>query len=57
MNLTAPTKAVFWISVVLAILALLGTLVSTIPFISLYAFWIAIAAYIVLAAGCLMKGA
>jgi len=56
MNLSAPTQVIFWISLILAILALIGYFV-VLPFISLYAFWLAIIAYIVLAAGCLMKGA
>jgi hypothetical protein len=56
MNLSAPTQAIFWISLILAILALIGYFV-VVPFLTLYAFWIAIAAYVVLAAGCLMKGA
>lgn len=56
MNLSAPTQAVFWISVIIAVLALIGWFVPGIPIISVYAFWIAIIAFIVLAAGCLMKG-
>ena len=56
MNLSAPTQVIFWISLILAILALIGYFV-VMPFITLYAFWLAIIAYIVLAAGCLMKGA
>jgi hypothetical protein len=55
MNLSAPTQVVFWISLVIAIIALIGFFV-TIPFVTAYAFWIAIAAYVVLAAGCLMTG-
>ena len=54
-ELSAPTQMIFLISLALAILAVLGALVS-IPFVSLYAFWIAIIGYIVLAAGCVMKG-
>ena len=54
-KLSAPTQMIFLISLALAILAVLGALVS-IPFVSLYAFWIAIIGYIVLAAGCVMKG-
>jgi hypothetical protein len=54
-RLNAPTKIVFLISLILAIIALLGAIVF-IPVISLYAFWIAIIAYIVLAAGCVLKG-
>jgi hypothetical protein len=57
MNLSAPTQAVFWISVILAVLALCGFFVAGIPIISVYPFWIAIIAYIVLAVGCLMAGA
>jgi hypothetical protein len=55
MNLSAPTQVVFLISLVIAIIALIGFFV-TIPFVTVYAFWIAIAAYVVLAAGCLMTG-
>jgi hypothetical protein len=54
-RLSAPTKIVFLISLVLAVIALLGILVF-IPVITVNAFWIAIIAYIVLAAGCLLKG-
>ncbi len=55
MRLNAPTQIVFLISLALAILALLGALI-VIPFVSAYAFWLAIIAYVVLAAGCVMKG-
>ena len=54
-RLSAPTQNLFLVSLVLAILALLGAIV-VIPFVSIYAFWIAIIAYIVLAIGCVMKG-
>jgi len=53
-RLNAPTQMIFLISLALAILAVLGLFV-TIPFVSIYAFWVAIIAYIVLAAGCVMK--
>jgi hypothetical protein len=55
MQLNAPTQVVFIISLILAVLALIGYFVA-IPFLTAYAFWIAIIAYVVLAAGCLMKG-
>ena len=55
MNLSAPTQPMFLISLVLAILAVVGLFVA-IPFVSQYAFWFAIAGYVVLAIGCLMKG-
>ena len=54
-RLNAPTKNTFLISLVLAVLAMLGVFVF-IPLVSVYAFWIAIIAYIVLAAGCVLKG-
>jgi hypothetical protein len=56
MTLSAPTQVVFWISVILAIIALVGFFV-VVPYVTAYAFWIAIAAYVVLALGCLMRGA
>ena len=55
MNLSPPTTAVFIISVVLAVLAIIGTFVA-IPVISANAFWVAIIAYIILAAGNLFRG-
>jgi hypothetical protein len=54
-RLSAPTKNIFLISVILAIIAVVGIFVH-IPFVSLYAFWIAIVAYLVLVAGCVLKG-
>ena len=55
-NLSAPTMPIFLVSVVLAVLALLGKLVL-LPFITIYGFWLALIAFIVLAVGCVMKGA
>ena len=55
MNLNAPTKLVFLISVVLAILAVVATFVA-IPVVSANAFWVAIVAYLVLVAGNVLKG-
>jgi len=55
MRLSAPTQVVFIISLILAVLALIGFFV-VIPFVTAYAFWLAIIAYVVLAAGCLMSG-
>lgn len=52
-TLSAPSQVVFIISLILAIIALIGFFV-VIPVISQYAFWIAIIAYVVLAAGCIM---
>ncbi|MDP1732618.1 MAG: hypothetical protein Q8L54_15875 [Devosia sp.] len=56
MTLNAPSQVVFIIAVIIAIIAVIGVLV-TIPFVSAYAFWILVLAFIVLAGGVLMKGA
>lgn len=55
MTLNAPTQIVFLISLVLAILAVVGLFVA-IPVVTMYSFWIMTAAYVVLAAGCVLKG-
>jgi hypothetical protein len=55
LNLSPPAAPVFWISVVLAVLALLGHF-TMIPFVTQYQFWIAILAYIVLFVGATFKG-
>lgn len=55
MTLSAPSQAVFWIAVVLAIIALIAYF-GVIGPITAYAFWILIVAFIVLAVGCLLRG-
>lgn len=55
MNLSAPTTPIFMISLILAILAVLGTFVS-IPVVSGNVFWIAVIAYVVLMTGNVAKG-
>ncbi len=54
-RLNAPTQIVFLISLVLAVLGVLAIFVS-IPFVSAYAFWVVVAGYVLLAAGCVLKG-
>jgi hypothetical protein len=54
-NLNAPSRVTFLISLALAIIALLGTLV-VIPVVTQYAFWLAILAYVVLALGTIVRG-
>lgn len=56
MNLSAPTRLIFLISLVLVVLAFVAGYVA-IPFVSAYAGWVMLAGYVVLAGGCLMKGA
>ena len=55
MKLSAPTNIVFWISVVLAALGLLGRHVN-VPFVSDYFFYFTLVGYIVLFLGNVMKG-
>ena len=55
MNLSAPTNVVFVVSVILAVLAVIGTF-TPLPFISDNAFWVAIAGYVVLALGNILRG-
>ena len=55
MKLTPPTQTVFLVSVVLAVLGLLGQYVN-IPFVSDYNFYFVVVGYIVLFLGNTMKG-
>jgi hypothetical protein len=54
MNLTAPTQFVFFLSLVIAVLAMVAHF-AFLPVVSEYKFWFAILSYGVLAAACLMK--
>lgn len=56
MQLSAPTQIVFIIAVVLAIVALLAAFTTVVSFLPISAFWVMTIAFIVLAAGNLMKG-
>lgn len=56
MNLSAPTQLVFIISLVIAIIGVLAAL-GVVAFIPMASVWIVTIAYVVLAVGCLLKGA
>ncbi|HEY4199338.1 MAG TPA: hypothetical protein VGM83_02155 [Devosiaceae bacterium] len=56
MTLSAPTQALFWISVVLAIIALIGSFGVLGVALAGYSFWILLLGFIVLAIGCLFRG-
>lgn len=56
MDLSAPTKLVFLISLVLAVLGTLPLIAITLPIVGLSAPWGLLAAYVVLALGVLLKG-
>lgn len=53
MTLSAPTQIVFIISVILVVLAVVGFFVA-IPVVSVNAFWIAIAGFVLLMLGNLL---
>lgn len=54
MTLHAPSTILFAISLVLAILALVGHVIL-LPFVTIYGFWVAIIAYVLLAFAVVMK--
>jgi len=55
MNLNEPKVITFWIAVVVAVVAVIAAIV-TIPVLSGLAFWLLLLAFIILAAGNLLKG-
>jgi hypothetical protein len=55
-RLNAPTQMMFAISLILAVLALIGLFVPAAPLVGAYYFWFMTAGYIALAAGCTLKG-
>lgn len=55
MRLTPPKKWVFWVSVILGLLGLIGKLVA-IQFVSAYAFWFVLVGLALLALGNALKG-
>lgn len=55
MNLNAPTQVVFILSLIIAVLAVIGHF-ALVPFVTEYRFWFALVAYVVLAAACVLKG-
>ena len=50
MELQAPAMWVFILSLILVVLAVVGIFVE-IPYLSMYAFWVAVLAYVALALG------
>lgn len=56
MNLSAPTQVVFFVALVIAIIALLMFL-NVVTFIPIPSFWVMTLAYVVLAVGTLIRGA
>lgn len=56
MNLSAPTQILFIVSLVIALIGVLAAL-NIVAFIPLAAVWIVTIAFVVLAVGCLLRGA
>jgi hypothetical protein len=55
MKLSPPKQITFWVSVVIALLAVVASFVP-IPFLSPFAFWVAILAFVLLALANLLDG-
>ena len=55
MKLSPPRQVTFWVSVVLAVLGLLGKFVS-IPLVSALSFWFVLAGFVLLAAANMSTG-
>ena len=55
MKLTPPKMITFWISVVLAVLGLIGK-VAAVGFLTTYAFWFVFVGFVLLALGLVVKG-
>jgi hypothetical protein len=51
-----PSAWTFWLSLALVVLAIVSTFVH-IPYVSMYALWVAVIGYIVLVIGCTIKTA
>jgi hypothetical protein len=56
MELSAPTKVVFIIAVVLAIISLLPVIGIPLGALGVYSYWLLLVGFVVLAAGNLLKG-
>lgn len=56
MELSAPTKIVFIIAIVLAVISLLPVIGIPLGTLGAYSYWVLLAAFIVLVAGNLLKG-
>lgn len=55
MRLTPPTKNVFWISVVIAVVGLVAKF-GVVAFLSPFAFWLVLIAYVLLVLANTLKG-
>jgi hypothetical protein len=61
MKLSAPKIGVFYVAAILAVIAIVAAVLAivasvTIPFVTVYSFWILTIAFVLLAAGVCLKG-
>lgn len=56
MELSAPTKIMFIIAIVLAVISLLPVIGVSLGALGAYSYWLLLVAFLVLAAGNLLKG-
>ncbi len=56
MELSAPTKIVFIIAIVLAVISLLPVIGIPLGTLGAYSYWVLLVAFVVLVAGNLLKG-
>jgi hypothetical protein len=56
MDMHTPSKWTFWLSLILVVLAIISAFVH-IPYVSMYALWIAVVGYVILVIGCHFKTA
>ena len=55
MKLSSPKQITFWIAVAVAVVGVVASLV-TIPVLSGLAFWLVVAAFVLLAVACMVDG-
>jgi uncharacterized membrane protein HdeD (DUF308 family) len=55
MKLNAPKKNTWWIAVVIGVVGIIAKFVA-IPFLSVYAFWLVVVAFVLLALATYLKG-
>lgn len=56
MPMHTPSAWTFWLSLVLVVIAIVSTFVN-IPYLSMYALWVAVIGYVALVIGCTVKTA
>lgn len=54
-QISAPKRVTFWVSLVLGLLGIIGSIVP-IPFVSTIAPWVLAAGWLLLTLGCFVKG-